>query len=63
MDKGDYRIIEERLVDDDKMFIVAFGKSGTTMPSGNLATGSTAIEIDTGKAYFYDEATSDWIEQ
>lgn len=38
--------------------------STDTKPSGgNLATGSVAIEVDTGDIYMYNEASSTWVKQ
>ena len=37
------------------------GLSTDTKPTGNVANGSTFIEMDTGHVYWYDKASGDWI--
>lgn len=59
------RILEQRIYQDDKLFIGAAGLSTDTKPEENLVTGSVFIEVDTGKVYFFDEeaaAGSRWNE-
>lgn len=34
-----------------------------TKPTENIATGSIAVEVDTGKVYFFDSESAEWIEQ
>lgn len=34
--------------------------STDTKPTENVATGSTAIEVDTGNFYLFDESSSTW---
>lgn len=38
------------------------GLSTDTKPTENLATGSFFLEVDTSKAYFFDEVSENWIE-
>ena len=38
------------------------GLSTDTKPTTGLATGSFFLEVDTSKAYFYDEVSGEWIE-
>ena len=38
------------------------GLSTDTKPTDNLATGSFFFEVDTSKAYFFDEVSENWIE-
>lgn len=47
--------------------IEAYGNSTETKPSeesvgGPIIDGSICIETDTGKAYLFNEASSDWVE-
>ena len=42
-------------------YIEAAGLSTDTKPT-DCMTGSLYIEVDTGKAYFYDEVGAQWIE-
>ncbi len=37
--------------------------STDTKPTTGLANGSIAVEIDTGKVFFFNEADSSWVEQ
>jgi len=54
--------LEGTTVEDAYVICVA-GRSTETKPTGGkIATGSTYIEVDTGKAYFYDEVGAQWIE-
>ena len=46
---------------DDIHYVELSGLSTDDKPTG-FATGSIFIEVDTGKAYFYDEAGVQWIE-
>lgn len=39
-----------------------YGKSTDSKPTAGIGNGSVYIEMDTGKAYFYDAAASAWIE-
>lgn len=36
--------------------------STDTKPTGNFLTGSTLIEVNTGKVYLYNSAASTWVE-
>lgn len=49
------RILEQRIYQDDKLFIGAAGLSTDTKPEDNLVTGSVFIEVDTWDVYLYDE--------
>ena len=37
--------------------------SGDDKPTTGIATGSVLLEVDTGKLYAFNEATSAWVEQ
>ena len=37
--------------------------STDTKPTSGIIGGSIAVEVDTGKVYFFDEDGSEWIEQ
>lgn len=39
-----------------------YGKSTDSKPTAGIGNGSVYIEMDTGKAYFYDAAASAWLE-
>lgn len=36
--------------------------SGDSKPTTGIVNGSTCIEVDTGKVYLFNEATSAWVE-
>lgn len=38
------------------------GLSTDTKPTTDLATGSFFLEVNTSKAFFFDEASGNWIE-
>lgn len=38
------------------------GLSTDIKPTENLATGSFFLEVDTSKAFFFDEVSGNWIE-
>lgn len=46
-----------------KSCITAFGLSTDAKPSSDIATGSVFIEVDSGKAFLFNEANSTWVEQ
>jgi len=46
---------------DDIHYVELFGLSTDNKPIG-FATGSIFFEVDTSKAYFYDEVSAEWIE-
>lgn len=56
------RWISSKPLPNNMYYIEAAGLSTDNKPTGNLITGSVFIEVDTGKAYFYDEESSTWIE-
>ena len=49
-----------RSTDEDSVLIEIACLSTDTKPTTGHATGSLAIEVDTGDVYLYDEASSDW---
>ena len=60
-----FRIVERIVLLDDIHLITAYCKSTDIKPTG-FATGSFCQEVDTGKAYLYDEdadSGSEWIDQ
>ena len=59
------RILEEQTFVNGKKYIEAAGLSTDTKPEDDLITGSCFIEVNTGKAYLFDEtadAGSRWKE-
>jgi hypothetical protein len=52
------RILVEQTFVNGKKYIEAAGTSNDTPPEDNLVTGSSYIEVDTGKAYLFDETAA-----
>ena len=44
-------------------YVEISGDSDETKPTTGIADGSIFTESDTGKVYFFNEASSDWVEQ
>ena len=47
---------------NDKLYCEFAGLSTDEKPTANLLTGSIFIEVDTSKAYFFDEESESWLE-
>lgn len=56
------REITVKAFDYDQQYIQYAGLSTDTKPTEGLVTGSTFVEVDTGKVYLFDEVTSTWRE-
>ena len=48
---------------DPITYVELSGDSDETKPTTGIADGSIFTESDTGKVYFFNEASSDWVEQ
>lgn len=48
---------------DGKKQVEIYGTSSETKPTTGIAFGSVFIEVDTGKAFLFNEANSTWVEQ
>lgn len=48
---------------DQLQVVEIFCTSLETKPTDGIADGSIAVEIDTGKVYFFNETTGLWVEQ
>ena len=48
---------------DGKKQVEIFGTSSESKPTSGLAMGSVFIEVDTGKAFLFNESSSTWVEQ
>lgn len=57
------RIVSEQPCADGKYIRTYFGASTESKPTTDIADGSVFVEVDTGKAYLYNETTSAWVEQ
>ena len=56
------RILKEEQFDPDQRYIEAVGLRTDTKPTTGIVTGSTFVEVDTGKAYLFDEVGAEWDE-
>ena len=58
------RILEAHdVVAGAEKYIEYAGTSQDTKPTDDfIATGSTFLEVDTGKVYFWNERTNTWVE-
>lgn len=54
------RVLEEKIYDGTLRYIEAYGISTDTKPTENVINGSTFIEVDTSKVYFFNEDASVW---
>ena len=50
------RILTEQPFVEGKKYVVIYGTSAETKPTTGIVMGSTFVEVDTGKAYLYNEA-------
>ena len=53
----------ERAFTAEKKYVELFGLSTDSKPTTGIVTGSSFVEVDTGKAYLFDEDSSTWDEQ
>ena len=47
---------------DEKQMVMFACNSGDTKPTDGIATGSIALEANTGKMYSFDETAGTWTE-
>lgn len=58
------RIVEDILKDTNgKRFVTIFCTSSESKPTDFPCMGSCFVEVDTGKAFLFNETTSLWVEQ
>ena len=57
------RITEETVLTNEVKVCTIFGTSSETKPTTGIAFGSVFIEVDTGKAFLFNEANSTRVEQ
>lgn len=58
--------IRSEYVADGKSFLEVYCLASDTKPEEGVATGSIAVEVDTGSVFFFNEAGtagSKWVEQ
>lgn len=54
------RKIVNRAYNDDLRYVEISCLSTDTKPTEGIVTGSVAMEVDTGDAYFFDEESGTW---
>lgn len=54
------RALVERAFTADKKYVELFGLSTDSKPTTGIVTGSVFVEVDTGKAYLFNEDASSW---
>ena len=54
------RILYERIIDGQKRYIKAAGKSTETPPTANIATGSQYAQVDAGIIQMFEETDGEW---
>ena len=58
------REVESQIFDTTGVkYVTIFGTSSETKPTTGIITGSVYVEVDTGKAFLFNETTSAWVEQ
>ena len=57
------RFTKELSLPDNSRYVEACGLSTDTKPTTGIVTGSIFVEVDTGNVFFYNEASSSWVEQ
>ena len=56
------RITSAGTITNGKQYLELAGLSTDAKPTEGILTGSIYIEIDTSKAYFFDEESTTWME-
>lgn len=54
------RIIESRVIANDKSYVNIACLSTDSKPVGNYVTGSVLLEADTGAQFAYNESANEW---
>lgn len=57
------RTLTDKIFDDEKRYQVIYGTSAETKPTAGIVMGSVFVEVDTGKAFLYNETADAWVEQ
>lgn len=52
----------QKVYDKDTIYVEGHCKSGDSKPTVKIANGSQLVEMDTGKIFFFDKASSVWRE-
>lgn len=55
------RKLVERQYDEDSKYIEIACLRTDSKPTTGIITGSVAVEVDTGDAYFFDEIGGNWV--
>lgn len=58
------REVESQIFDTTGVkYVTIFGTSSETKPTTGIITGSVFVEVDTGKAFLFNETASAWVKQ
>lgn len=52
-----------RPITNSVVYVEISGDSTETKPTAGIADGSIFVESNTGKVYFFNEKSGDWVEQ
>ena len=52
-----------RPITNDVAYVEISGDADDTKPTAGIADGSIFLESDTGKVFFFNEKSGDWVEQ
>ena len=55
------RTIKNRFYDEDLVLVDFAGNSGDSKPTSGIVTGSSFLEVDTGKKFVFDEVSGCWV--
>ena len=56
------RIVTETPFEGNKKYCEIYGLSTESKPTDNLIMGSVFIEVNTGKAFLFNETAGSWVE-
>lgn len=57
------RLIVDKQFDSGARYIEGYALSTDTKPTTGIITGSCIVEVNTGKAFLFNEDASAWVEQ
>lgn len=57
------RTLERKVFTPDKLYCRFAGNSSDTKPTAGIVTGSSFLEVDTGKEFLFDEDLIEWVAQ
>lgn len=54
-------ILEQRIVEGNRVYIEGMIESDAVKPTENIAGGSNLFDFETGTAYFFKASTGEWV--